>query len=425
MPSPDGAARPHADLALEIGQALERLADTSPDRPAIIDDDGTLTVADLVTAAARRAQDFDSAPGRLVDVAPFGRELIIGVLAVWLAAGIPRVSNQQQPCDRRARRLPHTCRPWLAGEARYGGGDRTVVLGGAAPLAPLTPALRPGPGQVLLVSQRLRRLPVLHTVLRHLLDGGITVLVGRPRSPVSCWRQAVSRWPDAWAMPSAEHLDVLLTGPADAVAAGLRALMYTDLPSDTAALQRAVSARGSTRMLRVYDRLGYTCVQESAGLLQPVAGSRIRIVDADGNVCGPGRTGTLEGTGAYDLTCHDITAPCPEPGTWHSVGDLGMVTAAGDLAWVDLGTAHRAVVDGTRVAFNRIFRAVRYHPAVVSCRVHAIPDDRRGHAIAVRALTTGHLDPEVLIDHCRRALPPEHQPALITATAVRLPEARR
>ena len=86
---------------LSISRCVTELARRDPDRPAVIDEDGTLTRHELdlrTNALARAYAGLGDGPGALVTIAlPNGRAFVEACVAVWKLGGTPQPVSARLP----------------------------------------------------------------------------------------------------------------------------------------------------------------------------------------------------------------------------------------------------------------------------------------------------------------------------------------
>lgn len=141
-----------------------------------------------------------------------------------------------------------------------------------------------------------------------------------------------------------------------------------------------------------------------------LAGSEIRVVDADGRDVAADRTEVGEVVVQGDVVMEgywrqpEATAVAIRDG-WFHTGDLATIDEEGYILIVDRAK-DMILTGGENVASAEIERVLYQHPAVLECAVIAIPDDRWGEVPkAVITLKTGHAATETeIMDHCRKHL---------------------
>lgn len=134
------------------------------------------------------------------------------------------------------------------------------------------------------------------------------------------------------------------------------------------------------------------------GVGEPSLDARVRIVDDDGNILGPGETGQIvtrtlamglyynndpDNTAATFKTCRDDH----EGLEWIHTGDVGRIDADGRVTIVDR-VKDVIITGGENVASVQIETVLSEHPQVRECAVVGLPDERWGElvcAVVVKA----------------------------------------
>ena len=134
-------------------------------------------------------------------------------------------------------------------------------------------------------------------------------------------------------------------------------------------------------------------------------GVRLQVVDEDGAVLPPGRSGRLQ------VASPQVSGSAER---WVTTSDLAHLDDDGYL-YID-GRADDVIVrGGFKVAPETVVRALRTHPAVVDAAVGGLPDARLGQIplAAVEVRNGARTTEEELRAHCRLLLTPYEVPVRV------------
>ena len=154
---------------------------------------------------------------------------------------------------------------------------------------------------------------------------------------------------------------------------------------------------GADRIFELYggtERQGMTIISgrewlERRGSVGRVApGSRMRVLNAEGQDCAPGEIGEIYflPEAGRNATYHYIGADAKLSGEWESLGDLGRMDADGYLYLVDRRT-DMILSGGANIYPAEVEAALDGHEEVLSSAVVGLPDEdlgQRVHAIVQR-----------------------------------------
>ncbi|MFT4099964.1 MAG: AMP-binding protein [Burkholderiaceae bacterium] len=129
----------------------------------------------------------------------------------------------------------------------------------------------------------------------------------------------------------------------------------------------------------------------SVGKVQP--GSRLQVLDANGQPCAPGEVGEiyfLPDTGR-NSTYHYLGAEARTSGDWESLGDLGYLDADGYLYLVDRRT-DLVISGGANIYPAEVEAVLDAHPRVLTSAVIGLPDDDLGHRVHAIVQISGSED---------------------------------
>ncbi|ODU07475.1 MAG: fatty-acid--CoA ligase [Pseudonocardia sp. SCN 72-86] len=180
----------------------------------------------------------------------------------------------------------------------------------------------------------------------------------------------------------------------------LRTVLYGASPIAQAVLERAMKAFPNASFAQAYgmtelspvatllspDDHRRTCLLRAAGRAAPH--SEVRIVDADDREVSRGTVGEIVARGGHVMLGYwgqpEATASAVRDG-WMHTGDGGFMDDAGYVHVVDR-LKDMIVSGGENVYSAEVENALATHPAVASCAVIGVPDDRWGervHAVVV------------------------------------------
>jgi len=245
---------------------------------------------------------------------------------------------------------------------------------------------------------------VPHDVVRALSEGGVVLATLVPAMIQACL--------------------VMVPDVAERKYARLRRMVYGASPVGEQTLRRALEVFGcefvqgygmteSTAVLTLLSAEDHKrALRERHELLRscgrPVVGTRIRIVDAEGNVLPRGEVGEIEARGPQLMREYwhldEATAKALGDG-WLRTGDIGTIDAEGYVYILDRAK-DMIVSGGENVYPNEIENVLFSHPAVADAAVIGVPDARWGEAVkAIVVLKAGQdSSDEELRQFCRDAL---------------------
>lgn len=430
---------------LSIGRCLTELAAREPDRPAVVDEDGVLTRAQLErrsTALARAYAGLGVREGDMVTVAlPNGRDFVLACAAAWklgataqpVSARLPRteleavVALADPSLVVGAEVEGRTCVGALdAGEdgtplpdvvphewkAPTSGGSTgrpklivATVPGLFDPDVPAVPYLRPGDVQ-LVPGPLYHNGPFLYC-FRGLLCGQTVVLLRRfdadrtlalvEEHRVGFAMLVPTMMHRVWRLPDRERYDV----------SSLRTVLHLGAPCPPWLKRAWLDWLGPERVLELYagtEGTGITLITGEEWLARPgsvgraALGSAVRVLRPDGTDCAPGETGEvhlLPATGPGTTYRYVGAPPARAVDGWETLGDLGHLDEDGYLFLADR-SADLILSGGSNVYPAEVEAALDSHPAVRSSCVVGLPDDDLGervHALvdATAPVTEGEL----------------------------------
>lgn len=192
----------------------------------------------------------------------------------------------------------------------------------------------------------------------------------------------------------------------------LRTVVHLAAPCPTWLKERWIEWLGPEAVVEIYagtEGIGATSITGSEWLThrgsvgRVVAGTGMRILDAEGEECPVGEIGEIYFRPPDDRleSFAYIGARMKRIGDWFSLGDLGHVDADGYLYLADRRT-DLIISGGVNIYPAEVENAIDQHPDVRSCVVIGMPDDdlgSRAHAIVqVTNDAIGSLDAQALRD---------------------------
>jgi acyl-CoA synthetase (AMP-forming)/AMP-acid ligase II len=220
------------------------------------------------------------------------------------------------------------------------------------------------------------------------------------------------------------------SGPDPEAFASVQRIIYGASPMPQALLSHAMRLFCSAGFVQGYgmtELAALACVlsvrdhhdlQRRRSNGKPLIHNEIRIIDANDHEVGPGTVGEVLVRGgnvmAGYLNQADVTADALRGG-WMHTGDAGYIDDDGYLYIVDR-IKDMIITGGENVYSTEVENALCQHPAVASCAVVGIPDDRWGESVhAAVVLHPGvAASEEQLRDHCRSLIAGYKVPRAIT-----------
>ncbi|ORA19880.1 class I adenylate-forming enzyme family protein [Mycobacterium arosiense] len=265
-------------------------------------------------------------------------------------------------------------------------------------------------------------LPIVHigglwSLLQALVAGRPIVML--KRFTLSGWHAVIAKHKPAVAgLPPPAIRSVLNSDIPREDLASLRALIAGTAPVD-AELVDAFLARYGIPILITYGatefagavagwtlkdfRASWVTKRGSVGRAFP--GVRLQVIDDDGCVLPPGRTGRLQVASAQVGASGE---------SWVTTNDLAHIDADGYL-YID-GRADDVIVrGGFKVAPDTVVRALRAHDAVADAAVAGLRDERLGQIPVAAVELRADMDAsgEALREHCRTTLTPYEVPTQV------------
>jgi long-chain acyl-CoA synthetase len=215
-----------------------------------------------------------------------------------------------------------------------------------------------------------------------------------PRFDAGHWLSIVEqRRPTvAFVVPAMVQLLVAHPHFGEADLSGLAVLTIGGAPVAPATLERLAAGMPGTEILVGYGLTEFGAVTRSPGgdggrhlgsVGRPLPGVELRIVDADGEVVGPGVEGEITVSGAGPRRSYfreaESTRETWKEGWLHS-GDLGRIDEDGFL-WITGRNKDLIIRGGHNIAPGEVENALYAHPDVVEAAVAGIPHDVLGEDV--------------------------------------------
>jgi acyl-CoA synthetase (AMP-forming)/AMP-acid ligase II len=207
------------------------------------------------------------------------------------------------------------------------------------------------------------------------------------------------------------------------VISGLRYLVYGAAPMPTPLLQRALEAWPQMNFVQVYGQTelcgGITALDPdehrdstrqhlllSAGKALP--GNTLRIVDPEsGEQLAIGEPGEIWVRSNQRMIGYlnrpEATADTITAEDWLRTGDIGRLDADGYL-YIEDRLKDMIITGGENVYGPEVESVLIEHPAIADAAVIGVPDDFWGESVKAIVVTTTEIEPDEIIEFCRRHL---------------------
>ena len=141
---------------------------------------------------------------------------------------------------------------------------------------------------------------------------------------------------------------------------------------------------------------------------KPVAGTRVKVVDVEGNDLAFGEPGELCVQGPQVMKGYwnrdDETIKVIDDDGWFHTGDIAVLDEEGYIRIVDR-KKDMILVSGFNVYPNEVEDVVATHPGVLESAAVGVPDETSGEAIKLFVVPRGDdLDPEALRAWCKKEM---------------------
>jgi bile acid-coenzyme A ligase len=433
-----------------LGVTVTRLAAEHPDRPAVTDDAGSSTFAQLEARANRWAHDLAGrgvAPGDFVSIGlPNGVDHYAVTIAAWKLGAVPQPFSHRLPPAEIAAILevvgpaavvdadtplptgPDTPPPpapappaWKAPTSGGSTGRPKVIVAGEPgvfeTITGRAPVYRIEPAGVFLCTAPLHHnAPYLFSLLALLL-GNHVVVMGRfdaERALDLAERHGVTWF---YAVPTMMRRLLLLDRRPPLPV--LRTLFHIGAPCPTAVKRGVIDWLGPDRVLEGYagtEAQARTTITGREWLAHPgsvgrVTAGEIEARDDEGRRCAPGEVGELWMRAAAGVRTYRYLGAEPRAAGdgWESLGDMGSFDAEGYLYLADR-RSDMIVVGGENVYPAEVEAALLEHPHVVSAVVVPAPDEDLGSVPHAVVQTDAEVDDAELDAHVTARLARHKRP---------------
>ena len=414
---------------------LEKLANESPDAPAVTCESESLTRAELIQAGYNLAvhlAESGTRAGDMVTVAvPNSVDFFIAYVAIWRLGATPQPISSRLPqreldaiielanpsaiiglpqnsiagrvClptgfrapQRDASHLPYVVsQAWKAPTSGGSTGrPKLIVSGDAAEMdETANPPLMMNPGGCLVMPGPLYHNGPAVWSCQALLNGLHVVLL--PRFDAARTLQAIEAHKGSVLYMVPTMMKRILRLPDDERLAydlsSLRVVWHLAEPCPEWLKQAWIDWLGAERIFELYAGTeaqtatvitGAEWLAHRGSVGRPAEGT-VLVTDEEGNPVAPGEMGevwmrSLRGTPTYKYI--GATARTREGG-WESLGDMGYLDADGYLYLGDR-SADMILSGGANIYPAEIESAIQEHPSVKSCAVIGLPDDDKGNTV--------------------------------------------
>lgn len=447
-----------------LGTALARLAAADPDRPALTDESGTLSRAELEARSNRLARAFEArgvTPGSMVSIALSNTaQFVESVIATWKLGAIPQPLSHRLPAAELAAilelaqpsllvglepvagvahvaagfepdaslsagELPARIAPsWKAPTSGGTSGRPKLIVSTTPAVAELVGAqaslLRCVPDGVQLVTGPLYHNGPFAFAMGSMLLGYHVVLMRRfdPAQALALiekhrvdWMYAVpTMMSRIWKLPETERERHDLSS--------LRTVFHMAAPCPSWLKQAWIDWMGPDCVWELYGGTEGTCTTIIGGadwlahrgsVGRPIAGE-LRILDPDGNEVGPRTVGEVYMRPAGGRPTYRYFGAEPRrSGDWESLGDHGWLDEEGYLHLTGRD-GEVVLVGGASMYPAEIEAALTEHPVVEEACVVGLPDDDLGNRLHAVVRVSGAIDDEELRRHLAARLDPHKIP---------------
>lgn len=459
-------------MSISMRQRMTDIAQTSPDRPAVIGFDGdsaeqVLSWRELAERSGRQADALVAAAARgtgPVVVAVEANNTLQAVvdIAAVLSAQLPLLPlNPASPGPEREKLLDFIGRTYgrvqLIDAGTEAGRSGAAAPPAGSPIAYLLPtggssgrpkiAIRPGPlvfdrhhvplplrrragwrsGQRQLILGPLHHAAPFTTLLDGLLDGNTTIL---PPYFLPAWTVAlIERYAVEWIQLTPAHMRtmLLLAQPEPASFASVRTVMHTAASCDSFTKQRWIELVGPRQLYEVYsstENIGGTLVrgdewQQRPGTVGRGFFTKISIRDDVGNTLAAGQTGKV-----FMRAGRVSKADAAYLGSQVLETAVDGFASVGDYGWLDedgylfLAPRRHDVINvgGEKVYPTEVEARLLEHPAVLDAVVVAVEDQVLGSTVGAFVVCRpgSSISGGELMAHCRAGLVNYKVPTRVT-----------
>ncbi len=445
---------------LSYGLAITHLAESDPDRIAVVCDDERLTRGELERRSNRMARAFlerGAEPGRPVTIGlPNGLEFVIASVATWKCGAIPNPISPRLLAAERTRileladpalavgfddledrcpslpsgfeppavlddtPLPDVVSPHERAIASGGssGRPKLILLRVPALHDPDTPATVLTPKGCVLVPGPLYHAAPFGSLTQGLLAGEKVVLLRRfdaslclelvERHRVDQILFVPTMMHRIWRLPEAERKSRDVSS--------LRIVMTGSAPCPPWLMRSFIGWLGPDVMHEVFggtERIGGTFItgrewlEHPGSVGRPTRATKIRILDPEtGEDLPTGEIGEIYmmPVGGQGSTYRYVGAEARATDDgWESVGDMGHLDEDGYLYLADRRT-DMILSGGRNIYPAQVEAALEEHPAVASSAVIGLPDEDMGQTVHAIVQTTDAVGDDELRSHLKQRI---------------------
>ncbi len=440
-------------MAVSFAAALRVLAADDPSAPAVTDDDGTMTRAELDATSdawARSMLARGAGQGDIVSIClPSDRGVLTAAVAAWKIGATPQPLSPKLPgheleeiVEVTQPSLVLTAETWVpkdsdlplpdavapSWKAPTSGGStgRPKVIVSTTPsdvdrTEPLAAALRVRPSEISLVPAPLNHNAPFLAASLTLLQGGHVVLMGRFDAvrALELVREHAVTW--VYAVPTimsriAKLPDDVLDG---ADLSSVRTLFHMAAPCPDHLKQWWIDRLGGDAVWELYagtESQAVTLISGTEWLSHRGSVGRcligeIVVQDEDGNVLPAGEVGEVWMRSA-EPTYRYLGGTARVRDGWESLGDMGRMDEDGYLYLSDRKT-DMVLVGGVNVYPAEVEAALDAHPAVATSCVVGLPDEEMGSRLHAVVQLTSEVGDEELQAFLAARLAPHKRPRSI------------
>ena len=454
-----------ADVAISLGARLAELAAERPDRPAVTDQDRTVTWAELDRRTNRIARGLTAAGVKQGDLVTVGLANSVDFIEVcyglWKVGATPQPISWRLPAGEARAVMELAATPILIAGAsieserpRYDlaalltlsdddspledrtapvwkaptsggstGRPKLILSGGPGVFPPNTSgsgAYRTSPDDVMIMPGPLYHNGPFTSGFGGLAQGAHLVIL--PRFDAEATLAAIERHKATWIylVPTMMSRIWRLPNRADYDVSSLKTAWHLAAPCPPWLKEAWIDWLGADVIMELYagtEAQAVTIITgaewlEHRGSVGKVMVGEMAAFDAAGNPLPPGEIGEIymrrpagEAPSYRYLGAEARTLP----GGWESLGDIGSFDAEGYLYLADR-RADMILVGGSNVYPAEIEAALDEHPLVQSSAVIGLPDDDLGSRIHAIVQPRPGLTEEALREHLRSRLVTYKQP---------------
>jgi bile acid-coenzyme A ligase len=457
-------------MSTPLAVRFRELAARDPDRPAVTDEQGTVTRAELdagTTRLARRFAALGVTAGSMVSIAlPNSVRHVEASVAAWKLGAVPQpLSHRLPPAELAALMAlaapslvvgldPGDGRTWTTGDedvsaesaeplpdvvgpswkAPTSGGStgrpKLIVAGQEASVEAVTaraPGLRIDRDGVFLSTAPLYHNAPYMFSLMALVEGHHVVLLRRFDAATTL--DLIARHRATWLYVVPTMMGRMLRLPDEVRSAAdlssIRTVLHVGAPCPPHVKRGWLDWLGPQRVVELYSgtEAQANCMIDGVewlahpGSVGQVKRGRISVRDADWRDLPPGHVGEIWMRPEDDRpTYRYIGATARARDGWESLGDMGSFDAEGYLYLADR-QSDMILVGGANVYPAEVEAALAEHPAVGQSAVIGLPDEDYGSVVHAVVQNTAPVTAEELQDHLRTRLAPYKIPRTVEFAA--------